>query len=189
MRRLRLALPLMMAKIVLMPALAIRLTKRAADEYVLTCVRPDGSIARHHYGGPTAMFFPKHDLTHFVVETALGLRRGFYGLVAEGWNLADFGTPWPRGKPPVDADPVEDVVQLLDREMGAQQPWTAAEFNGFIRQFQTQHPAARPIAPVTDEMLIHLRTHLRELTAQWTALPVEQTMELSFPLAADRVFC
>jgi len=172
-----------------MPTLAIRLTKRAADEYALTCVRPDGSIARQQYQGPTAMFFPKHDLTHFVVETALGMRRGFYGLVAEGWNLGDFGTPWPRGKPPADADPVEDVVQLLDRESGAQQPWTAAEFNGFIAQFQTQHPAARPIAPVTDKTLADLRAQLGKLTAQWAALPVGQTLELSFPLVATKVLC
>jgi len=135
------------------------------------------------------MFFPKHDLTHFVVETTFGMRRGFYGLVAEGWNLADFGTPWPRGQPSADADPVEDVVQLLDRETGHQPPCTAAEFNGFIAQFQTQHPAACPIAAVTDETLTRLRAQLRELTAQWTALPVGQTLELSFPLAAGRIFC
>jgi hypothetical protein len=178
-----------MAKIIPMSALTLRLTKRAADEYVLTCVRPDGSIAQKHYRGPTAMFFPKHDLTHYVVETALGLRRGFYGLVAEGWNLGDFGTPWPRGKPPADADPVEDVVQLLDRETGAQQRWTAAEFNSFITQFQQQHSTARAIAPITEKTLALIREQIREFTSAWLALPVGQTMELSFSLAERKVLC
>jgi len=187
MRWLWLALSRKLAKIPLMPALALHLTKRAADEYVLTCVRPDGSIARQHYRGPTAMFFPKHDLTHYVVETALGMKRGFYGLVAEGWNLADFGTPWLRGKPPAEADPVEDVVQLLDREMGNQQPWTAAEFNGFLAQFQTQHLAARPVVWVTAEMLNSIRVRIHELVSRWLALPVGQTMELAFPLAEEKV--
>jgi hypothetical protein len=172
-----------------MPALSLRLTMRAADEYVLTCVRPDGSVTRQHYQGPTAMFFPKHDLAHYVVETTLGLRRGFYGLVAEGWNLGDFGTPWPRGKPPADADPVEDVVQLLDRETGAQQPWTAAEFNSFITQFQQQHPAMRAIAPITEETLASIRAQIREFTLEWRKLPIGQTMELSFSLAAGKVLC
>ena len=26
--------------------------------------------------------------------------RGFYGLVALGWDLSDFGKPWPRGPLP-----------------------------------------------------------------------------------------
>jgi hypothetical protein len=27
-----------------------------------------------------------HDLTHYAVETALGYRRDFFGLITEGWG-------------------------------------------------------------------------------------------------------
>jgi hypothetical protein len=59
--------------------------------------RADGTATWERKEEPNAWFFVAHDLTHFAVETILGYRRGFYGLVAEGWALSDFGTPWPRG--------------------------------------------------------------------------------------------
>jgi hypothetical protein len=43
-------------------------------------------------------------------------RRGFFGLIAEGWELSDFGSPWPRGRIPADAEPSEGIVGLLDLE-------------------------------------------------------------------------
>ena len=36
------------------------------------------------------MFFALHDLTHYAVETVLGFREGFYGLVAAGGELYRF---------------------------------------------------------------------------------------------------
>src|SRR5207245_8210042 len=45
--------------------------------------------------------------------------RGFYGLVAEGWDLTDFGSPWPRGPLPPEALVSEFIVGFLDRERGA----------------------------------------------------------------------
>jgi hypothetical protein len=48
-----------------------------------------------------------------------GHRRGFDDLVAAGgWDLDDFGTPWPRGPLPVDMDRSEAIVGLLDVERG-----------------------------------------------------------------------
>ncbi len=165
-----------------MPALSIRLTKRAADEYVLTCVRPDGSVARQHYRGPTAHFFPRHDLTHYVIETELRMKRGFYGLVAEGWNLGDFGAPWPRGRIPEDADPAENIVGPLDREVGLPGPFTAEEFNRLLGDALAKMPGARGGVPVTEAILERIRTQIGELNACWLALPAGDTMELSFDL-------
>ena len=68
--------------------LRIQITKRPDGNGVLRCVRADGSVTwqkqeRH------AAFFALHDLTHFAVESTLGFRRGFYGLLAEGWDVED----------------------------------------------------------------------------------------------------
>src|SRR4026209_681452 len=76
-------------------------------------VRSDGTSTRQHH---KTSFFAFHDLVHYAVETILGHRRGFYGLVTEGWDLSDFGAPWPKGRLPADLDPSELLVGFLDSE-------------------------------------------------------------------------
>ena len=68
-------------------ALVIRLTRRPDGAVVFTLRRPDGSSTWQKRTGPTAEFFAVHDLTHYAVETTLRYAKGFYGLVAEGWDL------------------------------------------------------------------------------------------------------
>src|SRR6185437_11388716 len=67
----------------------IQFTKKADGSAVFKCVRPDGSVTWQKQEGKHAAFFPLHDLTHYAVETELGFRRGFYGLIAEGWEIAE----------------------------------------------------------------------------------------------------
>src|SRR5262245_5618971 len=112
-----------------MSNLIIRLKKNRDGTAVLSCTRPDGSVTWQKQEGRQASFFPRHDLTHYAVETVLGHRRGFYGLLAEGWDFSDFGTPWPRGPLPVDADPSELITGLLDAERANGIEWPAAEMN------------------------------------------------------------
>ena len=80
-----------------MELLGIRLTKRMDGGSVLRCVRADGSVTwqkqdRH------AAFFALHDLTHFAVESTLGFRDGFFGLVAQGWDIDDTTGKGTRGR-------------------------------------------------------------------------------------------
>src|SRR2546430_3915906 len=83
--------------------LLIRIKKKSDGSAALSCLRPDGSVTWQRQNGQQGRFFPLHDLTHYAVEAVLGHARGFYGLVAEGWYLADFGNPWPRGPLPPEA--------------------------------------------------------------------------------------
>ena len=83
-----------------MPDLLIRMQKKRDGSVTHTCVRRDGSATWQRHQGAQARFFPFHDLTHYAVETVLGMRRGFYGLVAEGWDFADFGTPCRAARSP-----------------------------------------------------------------------------------------
>jgi hypothetical protein len=161
--------------------LSIRLAKRL-DGATLTCVRRDGSMTWQRQRGGAAAFFPRHDLTHYAVESVLGYRRGFYGLVADGWNIGDFGAPWPRGPIPADADPAEIIVGLLDAERaslaGGGTRWTAAELSRQAAVFyDAQALDARPPA-VTDEQLLAIRTLLAELFARWDALAAGESLEL-----------
>ena len=66
-----------------MNTLTIRLTKGRDSRSVLTCTRPDGSTT----WSKVSDYFPTHDLAHYAVETTLGISRGFYGLILEGWDI------------------------------------------------------------------------------------------------------
>jgi hypothetical protein len=163
--------------------LTIRIKKGSDGSAALTCIRPDGTTTWQRQQGAQARFFPRHDLTHYAVETELGYRRGFYGLVAEGWDLSDFGTPWPRGRIPADAEPAELVVGFLDGERASGSVWSAAELNEKIALHLATHADFAP-ATVTDDALARIRARLRELFARWDAVPAGQALELRFEVPA-----
>jgi hypothetical protein len=159
--------------------LVIRIKKKTDGSAALSCLRPDGTVTWQRQEGALGRFFPLHDLTHYAVETLLPRTRGFYALVAEGWDLGDFGQPWPRGPLPAEAAASELIVGLLDRERGAGVEWSAEEFNDATATYCAQHgvPAA---TAVTDDDLRRLRDARRDLFARWAALPAGETLELGF---------
>jgi hypothetical protein len=80
--------------------LRVQMTKRPDGSGVLRCTRADGSVTWQKQNARHAPFFALHDLTHFAVESALELPRGFFGLVAEGWDLDDLTGKGTRGPLP-----------------------------------------------------------------------------------------
>src|SRR5688572_10933786 len=80
--------------------LLIRLKKDADGGAVLSATRSDGSVTWQRQTPQQAAFFVRHDLTHYAVETVLAHRRGFYGLIADGWTFDDFSAPRPRDRFP-----------------------------------------------------------------------------------------
>ena len=159
--------------------LIIRIKKKSDGSAALSCQRADGSVTWQRQNGQQGRFFPLHDLTHYAVETVLGYTRGFYGLVAEGWDLTDFGNAWPRGPLPPEALVAEFIVGLLDRERGAGVEWSAAEFRGAAATYFVQHGLDAPWI-VTDDDLRQVRDKRRELFAQWAALQAGEAFELRF---------
>src|SRR5437762_1814105 len=163
-----------------MPALTIRIKKNRDGSAALSCTRADGSVTWQRQQGGQAAFFPRHDLSHYAVETVLGHRRGFYGLIAEGWDFTDFGAPWPRGPIPADADPSELIVGLMDAQRSYGAEWTAAEMTEQAAQFCTGFGAAGFSLALTNEQLARIRARMRELFAQWDAVAPGETLELLF---------
>jgi hypothetical protein len=161
-----------------MPELRVQLAKRPDGGAVFRCLRADGSVTWQRHDGARAMFFPFHDLTHLAVESTLGFRAGFYGLIADGWDIDDTGGKGRRGRLPPEAVLVEHVVGLLDRErVGGAAPLTAAEFSA---QLAT---AGLPDPGLTDAQLAATRARIDALHDEWAALPPGATLELPF----DRV--
>ena len=159
--------------------IVIRIKKNADGRTSLSCTRADGTTTWQRQEGGQAAFFPRHDLTHYAVETLLGHRQGFYGLVAAGWDLSDFGTPWPRGKIPAVANLSEMIVGFFDQERQSGEIGLAADLNDTLSRFCVEHSLPAPL-PLTEEDLEGVRQKRRELFARWEAVRPGDALELPF---------
>jgi hypothetical protein len=151
--------------------LRIEISRQPDGAVTLRCTRKDGS-ATWQKQTKHAAHFVLHDLTHYAVETALGYRRGFFGLIDEGWDLDDTTGKGARGFLPPEAVEVERIVGLFDSERGSGILWTAEEFSEF---------APRPLSDADIQSVRKLRGALFQ---QWFALESGQKLELKFELAA-----
>jgi hypothetical protein len=160
------------------PNLLIRIKKNADGRSSLSCTRADGSTTWQSMKNAQAAFFPRHDLTHYAVETVLGHRRGFYGLVASGWDLTDFGAPWPHGRIPAESVVSEMIVGFLDLERATGELVRAEDFNERLSEFC----AANQLETVqlSDEDLARVRQKRGELFAMWEAVKPGDALELPF---------
>lgn len=159
--------------------LVIRIKKKNDGSAALSCRRPDGTTTWQRQEGVQGAFFPMHDLTHYAVETVLGHRQGFFGLLADGWDLTDFGPPWRRGAMPQEAGVSEFIVGVLDRERGAALEWTAAEFNAAADIYFARQGVASQWR-LSDADLGRIRARRAELFQQWKSLAPGDTLELEF---------
>ena len=160
-------------------SLRIHITKRTDGGAVLKCVRSDGTETWQKQSGHQAAFFPLHDLTHYAVESELGIHDAFYGLVAAGWSIADTTGKGTRGALPPDALFVESVVGTLDTERASGSRWTADEFNESAARHAANggRPAPRRL---TDDELARIRKRRAELFERWRELPAGHALELTF---------
>jgi len=152
--------------------LEIEITKQSDGAGVLRCTRKDGSVTwqkqtRH------AAHFALHDLTHYAVETVLGYRRAFFGLIAEGWDVDDTTGHGARGVIPAEAIEVEQMVGLFDSERASGVLWTEAEFSTFS-----------PRTLTADEIQA-VRALRSELFRRWAAVAPGQKLQLAFEPDGD----
>ena len=168
-----------------MPDLLIRFKRHPDESASITCTRRDGTVTWQRQRGQMALVFPPHDLTHFSVESTLGYRRGFFGLLADGWEIADFAKPWPRGPIPAQALEVEVLVGCLDAERRNGLRWSVEEFNQHAVTFVAASAAMKhqsPIIPrqLTADELTNTRATRDALFARWFALRTGEEMALAF---------
>jgi hypothetical protein len=150
-------------------ALSIQITRRTDGGGVLRCVRADGSVTWQKQGRH-APFFAFHDLTHFAVESTLGYRRGFFGLIAEGWDIEDAGGKGSRGRPPEEAIEVEHIVGTFDAERGA----------GTLMSLEEFHEYCASTRRLTQEEILRVRARRGELFSKWSSVAVGAALELEF---------
>jgi len=132
-----------------------------------------------------AAFFPRHDLTHFAVETVLGYQHAFFGMIADGWDISDFGPPWAKGRLPDDMDPAELIVGFLDAERASGTRWTGEDFSDLARIYYRDHNLHLPPPTRTDDELARIRARRAELFAEWEAVTPGGTLELAFAVGTS----
>jgi len=157
----------------------MRLSRRPDGAVVFELRRADGTRTWQKRSGPTAEFFAIHDLTHYAVETTLGFTRAFYGLVAEGWDLADFGQPWPRGPLPPEAVPAEVIVGCFDTARAAGETLTADRCNATAASYFANAGLESPVH-LSDAQLTAIRATLSDIVGRWHALAPGESLELAF---------
>jgi hypothetical protein len=158
-----------------MNALLVQIKKGRNGPDVLTCVRADGTRTWEHLQPSIAV----HDLAHFAVESELGFRSGFYGLLASGWSVTRFLERESRRELPREAGEVECLVGRFWQELWDASCPDADEFNAT----QASIAAVRPelaCRSLTQDEIDRVRAKLRDLVVQWTALKPGETLELEF---------
>ncbi len=151
--------------------LKIEIAKQPDGTGVLRCTRHDASITWQKQTKHAA-HFALHDLTHYAVETVLGYRHGFFGLIAEGWDVEDTTGKGARGPLPPEAIEVERIVGLFDAERASGALWTPEEFSAI---------APRPLTRSEIESVRALRATLFK---QWSEIAPGEKVLLEFDLTS-----
>lgn len=158
----------------------IRIKKGKDGGGALSCQRADGSVVYQRQNARQAGFFVRHDLTHFAVETVLEHRKGFFGLIAQGWTFEDFGEKFDKKNWPSDADSSELIVGLFDAENSSEAQWSAEEFNLHAREFMRQLGAGEIGDVIDQEQVERVRARIGELMKRWERVKPGGTLELEF---------
>jgi hypothetical protein len=157
----------------------VQITKKTDGSGVLRCVRADGSATWQKQTDRHAAYFSLHDLTHFAVETELGYRSGFFGLIAEGWEIEDTTGKGARGPLPPEAGEVEMLVGVFSAERAGGAIWTVDEFN--------ECAAMSGVRKLSADEIARVKKKRSQLFQQWAAVEPGAALELQFTAAAARV--
>jgi hypothetical protein len=157
-------------------AVRIQLKKGRDGPPTLACVRADGTRT----WSKVHPFFPVHDLTHCAVESVLGFREAFFGLVASGRDIDDFDRPGSASRLPTEAVVAEHIVGVFDMERGVGQAFGETEFNRGLNDALRAHglPEFRPLS---EEELHRIRSLRGELVSRWYSTAPGDTLEVPFP--------
>jgi hypothetical protein len=109
----------------------------------------------------------------------LELRDGFYGLIADGWDITEMDGKGPRGKLPY-GSAAEHIVGLLMMERTGGERQTAGTFNAQIEQM-TGQPMKNP---PNDLQLNAARDRISSLFQTWASTRPGTTLELTFDRGA-----
>ncbi|MCC6409692.1 MAG: hypothetical protein IT453_21235 [Planctomycetes bacterium] len=150
--------------------------KKAADgRHVVACERANGTQTWSRVQAAIV----SHDFVHWALETTLGLRRGFWGLVASGWNLTAFVEPGATKLLPEEAAWTEFAVAAIWRDSWGQAPLDA---DGVIEELalRAEMHGWKTQRSISEADLARIRTCIAELNARWLAVEPGGSLALVF---------
>jgi hypothetical protein len=151
----------------------ISLTKKQKRNRVV-CTRDDGSYSISDLGPK----LPHHDLAHFVAESTLQLRRGFFGNLASGYSFEQLGD-----KEVIKTLPAETLfAEVLAGALGslATGACTLEQFPEFVAGALARfdYKPAVPTKPQIEKMAADFSA----LLSRWSELGEGETLELTFSI-------
>ena len=147
----------------------IHFKKDTESKYTLHCVRNDGTETYKKYDW--GMFQVEHDIMHYVVETILGYKNAFYGLIASGKDISWFAERMSNNK----------VVKVPDEAMNAEILVGALQTLRDDNDFFALAPAMwkENIMPdYSKEQIVAIRMQVAQLVSQWNSSDKGITVEL-----------
>ncbi len=142
---------------------------------MLHCTRENGSATWL----PLTPFFVIHDLCHYAVETTLGLRHAFYGMLAAGTDIRDFELP--RDQRPFELTPealqAEQLVNLLVIEYS--QGWMENFLEELDQVNRMNNDRQQPVS-LDEPTLEKIRVAFNMLTERWHSLSENESLVLNF---------
>lgn len=170
----------------------ITFTKTGERTYEVVVRRDDGVTLRVRT--PDKPLKIPHDMVHYVVERELSMRRGFWGSIAAG---AVFGTVQivSGRQPPHAAEQSAALIKASYREQAAAELYVAVMQRVTIECKEQDwryvnscldevwRPFRWPRPTVTAEDAVRVCRALREAEGRWLALPVGQSVEVTWAAA------
>lgn len=164
----------------------IEITKGATADRV-DIRRPDGSLASTTFPhkGPVP-----HDVVHFFVELALGIDKGFWGLVADGHHPEEVGamakaaghasatrrrTPDPSFVPAIQAERIVECFEADLWEGGCDPDTFIATVDAACEQ------SLVPTRAIEPDKIRLIRHQIATFCERWVALPVNSSCALDWP--------
>ena len=160
----------------------IRLKKGRDGPDSLACVREDGTSTWKRLQRGLAY----HDLTHYAVESELGITDGFFGLIAGGWTFDEFAAEEERSRIPPGAVWVEFLVNQFHTEAAGGQAYEEDEFHEHLTR-STEKLGFAPPGKLDAETLARVRGRIAAVVGRWRALPPGETLEIDFPVGQGAV--
>ena len=153
----------------------LRISKHLDKPHTLLCRRDNGTETWM----ASDEFFVRHDLSHYAIEKTLGYRNAFLGMLNEGMDLKAFEDRDTRLQLVVSAEGgwAENMANLFLMETAQGQ---VNDFNAMLTEAFVRIGAAVGPTYLSNDEIAAIRTLLKQLLADWAALPVGETLVLEF---------
>lgn len=161
---------------------------------IIKGVREDGVAVTRRDGTSAGFAFPKkgprpHDAFHYCVERELGLRQGFWGMVAGGMDPTAVGALAAAGghasasrAGPPDAGIVELVQAERLVECFEAESWSGGADNAAIIAMANAgwHASLVPPIALEDAAIDAIRAAITDMARQWDALAAGQAISFEW---------